>query len=198
MANYQGRLLIGAPDLADPNFYRSVVLLVSHDEEGALGVVLNRPTQTPLSQVWEQVGEGPCLREAFLHVGGPCEGLLSAVHTDAEAGQLEVTDGLYFTAEAPLLTRLVECESAPGLAAGQGGLATGVIEARFFIGYAGWGPGQLEAEVEGGGWLLTPASKADPFAATDDIWPRTLKRINPAWASLTFNPGIVPEDPNQN
>ncbi|MFP3422901.1 YqgE/AlgH family protein, partial [Bacillus sp. SIMBA_161] len=76
--------------------------------------------------------------------------------------------------------------------------ATGVIEARFFVGYAGWGPGQLEDEVEHGGWLLTPASRTDPFAAADDIWPQTLRRINPTWATLTFNPGIVPEDPNQN
>lgn len=184
-AHYEGRFLIGAPDLDDPNFYRSVVLIVDHNESGALGLILNRPTQTPLSQVWEKVGEGPCLREAFLHMGGPCEGLLSAVHDDASLQQVEIAEGLYFSAEAPLLTRLIEESDAQA-------------RARFFVGYAGWGPGQLESEVERGGWLLCPATADDAFAGVDDLWPRILKRINPSWASLTFNPAIVPEDPSSN
>ena len=142
-STYQGRFLLGAPDLEDPNFFRSVVLLVDHSESGALGVILNRPTDTTLSRVWREVSEEPCLREAFLHAGGPCEGLLSALHTDADSAQMEVCDGLYFTAEAPLLAQLVEDDHAP-------------VDARFFVGYAGWGPEQLEMEVEHGGWLLTP------------------------------------------
>jgi putative transcriptional regulator len=184
-STYQGRLLLGAPDLQDPNFFRSVVLLVDHSESGALGVILNRPTDTTLTRVWQEVSDEPCLREAFLHHGGPCEGLLSALHTDAECGQVEVCDGLYFTAEAPLLAQLVEDSEKP-------------VEARFFVGYAGWGPEQLETEVEQGGWLLTPTAKQDVFTDVETIWPRILKRVSPSWATLTFNPSIVPEDPSQN
>lgn len=184
-STYQGRFLLGAPDLEDPNFFRSVVLLVDHSESGALGLILNRPTDTTLSRVWQEVSDEPCLREAFLHAGGPCEGLLSALHTDADRAQKEVCDGLYFTAEAPLLAQLVEDDNAP-------------VDARFFVGYAGWGPEQLEMEVEHGGWLLTPATKADAFADPETLWPSILKRISPSWASMTFNPAIVPEDPSHN
>ena len=76
MAFIQGHLLVASPKLGDPNFFRAVVLLVRHNEEGAFGVVLNRPSNTLLKEVWSNVSETPCTTEAVIHHGGPCPGPL--------------------------------------------------------------------------------------------------------------------------
>jgi len=81
MKSLQGHLLIASPTLLDPNFRKSVVLLVQHNEEGAMGLVLNRPTETKLCEAWTQVAETDCASDASLNLGGPCEGPLMALHT---------------------------------------------------------------------------------------------------------------------
>src|SRR5687768_8432333 len=97
MDSLQGQLLIAAPRLADPNFFHTVVLMVQHNDDGALGLVLNRPLTAAIQTVWQQVSESPCLIEGFLHQGGPCEGPLMVVHANADASDLEVMPGVYFS-----------------------------------------------------------------------------------------------------
>src|SRR4051795_298785 len=97
MKSLQGQLLIAAPKLRDPNFFRSVVLLVQHDEQGSLGLVLNRPLEVSIRAAWKQLSSTSCEIDGNLYQGGPCEGCLMALHTDVEASDMEVTEGVQFS-----------------------------------------------------------------------------------------------------
>src|SRR4051812_33289830 len=119
MPSLQGHLLIASPRLMDPNFARAVVLMVQHGDEGALGLILNRPLGTTLREVCEKVLETDCAIEAFLHQGGPCEGPLMVVHTDEAGGEIEVMPGVHFTAERGKIERLLTADE---------------VTAKFFVG----------------------------------------------------------------
>jgi putative transcriptional regulator len=140
-----GRLLVATPLLSDPNFRRTVVLVVEHEpEQGTLGVVLNRPTQVPVDQVlepWTELATDP----PMVFSGGPVApnsalALALVPGTDEPVGWHPLDGG------APAMTRLglVDLDAPPGL------LAPAVTSLRVYAGYAGWSPGQLEAEVEEG------------------------------------------------
>ncbi len=128
----EGQFLVASREMADPNFARSVVLLIRHDEEGAMGLVLNRPTKTTVAEAWRQVSEAPCPTEGLIHLGGPCRGPLMAIHGDAGLGEIEIVPGVYFCADPDNIEQVISGGHEPS---------------RFFIGFAGWGPGQLEAEM---------------------------------------------------
>src|SRR5437868_3759018 len=128
MPSLQGHLLVASPKLADPNFFRAVVLLVRHSEEGAFGLVLNRPSNTPLKDVWSEVSEMPCTTEAVIQHGGPCNGPLMAIHKEEFLAESEVMPNVYFAAAKDKLEHLALKASDA---------------ARFYAGYAGWTAGQL-------------------------------------------------------
>lgn len=184
MSSLQGHLLVAAPELRDPNFHRAVVLMVRHDaEEGALGVILNRPSRTPVREVWKEVSESPCQSDACLHLGGPVAGPLMAVHGDAELSEIEVAPGVYFCADLESLQRLLSLDDQP---------------MKLFVGYAGWSPGQLEAEIEQGSWRAAPADAGQVFDSGDMLWERLLRQI--AGQAMVELLGIkhVPQDPMMN
>src|SRR5262249_5161108 len=124
MATLQGKLLIAAPSLEDPNFTRSVVLIVRHNDAGALGVILNRPLETPVAEAAGDALDEPFDVEGALHQGGPCDGPLMVVHTQEEAGEMEVADGMYFSVERDKVEWLLKNEEG---------------HVKYFVGYAGWG-----------------------------------------------------------
>src|SRR4051812_11769682 len=99
MKSLQGQLLIASPKLMDPNFFKSVVLVVQHGDGGALGLILNRRIDVTVQSAWGQVSEGTCEVEGNLHQGGPCEGPLMVVHGEESLGQLEVLPGIHFSTE---------------------------------------------------------------------------------------------------
>jgi len=175
--------LIASPQLLDPNFARSVVLMVQHDEGGAMGLVLNQPSETRVKEVWEQVSETACEAEGYLYHGGPCEGPLMVVHTDESLSEMEIVPGLYFSAEK---------ESVQQIAAG------GERRAKFFVGYAGWGPGQLEAEMEEGAWLAAPASDETIFSEDEDEWRKAFEAAAGARPFPWVDPKLIPDDPSVN
>src|SRR5581483_6683525 len=107
MKSYKGHLLVASPKLRDPNFFRAVVLLVQHDENGSLGLVLNRPMEVAVQAAWKQLSQSPCEIEGHLHHGGPCEGVLMALHTDMEASDLEIVGGVYFSTTKDAIEHLV-------------------------------------------------------------------------------------------
>ena len=183
MENLQGHFLVASNDLLDANFLRTVVLIVQHGPDGALGLVLNRQTPTNLQQVWEQVGDSPCARNDLLSLGGPVSGPLMAVHTLASASDIEIIAGLYFTTGAESLRELAT-QPEPS--------------ARFFIGHAGWGPGQLEGELESGSWLTGPATIDTVFSAADDLWLRVTKQLVGSSLISALNIKHVPPNPNWN
>jgi putative transcriptional regulator len=182
-ASFQGHLLVASPKLGDPNFFRAVVLLVKHNEEGAFGLILNRPSDTPLKSVWNKVSETPCTTEAIIHHGGPCPGPLMAVHREEFLAESEVIPNLYFAADREKLEHLVVKPEAP---------------TRFYAGYAGWTAGQLDAELEEGAWFTSPAQIEQAFWPSDDLWELVCREV----ASTTRLAGIKvkhePIDPSLN
>ncbi|MFZ0323244.1 MAG: YqgE/AlgH family protein [Actinomycetes bacterium] len=184
-----GRLLVASPMLGDPNFERSVVLLVDHDEEGALGVVLNRPTGVEVAVVipsWGEYTTGP----ALVFRGGPV-GEDSALALGALA--VGVPDD---EAEEPLGFRrvfgslgLVDLDAEPEV------LAADLRAVRVFAGYAGWGPGQLEDELAEDTWFVVESLPGDPFVDDPDhLWRDVLRRQGGELAMVA----TFPEDPSLN
>jgi putative transcriptional regulator len=180
---WSGRLLVATPTLQDPNFARCVVLLLQHDAaDGALGVVLTRPSGTAVGEVvptWSPVASEP----AVVFGGGPvqptaavCLGRLSAPAHPAQ-GWAPLTDPLLGT---------VDLELAPW---------EGLAEVRLFAGYAGWSTEQLEGEVEAGAWWVLDALPGDPFTPRPELlWEQVLRRQGPPLAyAVTY-----PSDPTLN
>ena len=170
--------------MLDPNFIQSVVLMVQHDKGGALGLVLNRPTEITIKQAWSQVSESVCDREDCLYVGGPCEGVLMALHPFASAGQLEVVPELFFCTETRHVEWLVRQKDETRI--------------RFFVGYSGWSPGQLEKEMDSGSWLTTPASLERVFLPDETLWRQIKRELAFTQLAGQVNPNIIPDDPASN
>ncbi|MBA4017472.1 MAG: hypothetical protein C0483_09895 [Pirellula sp.] len=162
MESLQGKLLIASPELRDPNFFHSVVLMVKHNVEGALGLVLNRPLDVHLPQVWNQVSEAPCRRNDLIYLGGPCEGPLMAVHDQADLGESEVALGLHFSTDRGALEQLA---------------AEPDRLVRFFAGFAGWSEGQLEAELAEESWHILPATAQHAFSTETDLWDKVMREL---------------------
>jgi putative transcriptional regulator len=163
MDSLRGRLLIAGPTLLDPNFVRTVVLIGEHNEDGALGVVLNRPSETTVGEAvpdLEDLADG----DDAVHVGGPVQPsavlVLAEYAVPEQAAQL-VTGSVGFVA----------IEDDGDRAAMQ------LDRARVFAGYAGWGPGQLEAELERDDWIVAQSLPDDVFDEdAPTLWSRVLER----------------------
>lgn len=183
METLKGQLLIAAPTLSDPNFFKSVVLLVQHNDDGALGVILNRPLEATIEEVWSQVSQSPCNAEGPLHQGGPCPGPLMVVHTDPTASEMEICDGVYFSTEKDAIEQLVTRSAGP---------------LKFFINYAGWGPGQLEGEIGAGGWVATPAARDEIFRNDEALWGIVLRMAGRRSRLAGVDPKLIPDDPSVN
>jgi putative transcriptional regulator len=181
-----GQLLAATPMLGDVNFRRTIVLVVEDDpEEGTLGVVLNRPSEIPVRQVlepWTDLVTGPCV----LFQGGPVSPD-SALALALPRGESEPI-GWRSLAGSELMSRigLVDLGAPPEL------LADGIASLRVFAGYAGWGAGQLEAEIDVGAWLVLDGLPEDAFADEPDrLYPSVLRRQGGEMALLS----TYPDDP---
>jgi putative transcriptional regulator len=181
-----GRLLVATPLLGDPNFRRTVILIVEDDpDEGTLGVVLNRPTEVPLGQVleaWTELVTGP----PVVFRGGPVSPNSALALALARSGDEPL--GWRSLAGSPLMARvgLVDLEAPPELLAG------GITSFRVFAGYAGWGAGQLQAEIDEGAWYVLPGDPADAFIADPErLWPEVLRRQGGELALVA----TYPDDP---
>jgi putative transcriptional regulator len=189
MKSLQGHLLVASPKLADPNFFHSVILLVQHNEEGALGLVLNRPLQTSIREMWEQVAESDCAIEGPLHQGGPCEGPLMVVHRDRSAADIEVSDGVYFCTNRERIEALINDWDVA---------AAGAQAMKFFVGYAGWTAGQLEAELAESSWLTIDANPKAVFEGDEHLWTDLIRSIARPAVMPLIDPKRIPDDPSVN
>lgn len=159
----QGNCLIASPFMEDSNFYRSVVYLVRHNEESAFGLILNRPTDFTIEKVVSIVCDFTCVHEGSLHCGGPVDGPLLAIHDCPTIGGEECIDGLKLCSNQDELKKLFVESSA---------------RLKLFDGFAGWGPGQLEEEMETGSWLVVDVD-ADVILGNDpELWENLLRRIS--------------------
>jgi putative transcriptional regulator len=164
----------------DPNFWRTVVLIVEHSGEGALGLVLNRPSETTVGEAVSVLQ--PLLDpDALLFVGGPVQPsaliVLAEFEDPADAGLIAFDDVGVLAGGTP---------DDSGL---------GVRRARAFAGHAGWGPGQLDAELERGDWILEPAARQDAFTSGPaELWQAVLTRKGGSYALVAR----MPPDPSVN
>ncbi len=178
-----GSLLVATPALVDPNFAHTVVLLLDRDEDGALGVVLNRPSPVPVGEVlpgWDAVLAGP----GVLFQGGP-------VATDSALAVAGLAPG----DEDPVgFRRLFAGTGIVDLDAPAEILAPALTRMRVFAGYAGWGSEQLAAEIEEGSWYVLPAEPGDLFGPEPQgLWAGVLRRQpgELAWVSTRpLDPGM--------
>jgi putative transcriptional regulator len=181
MRSLRGQLLVAGPGLVDPNFRRTVVLLGEHGEDGAMGLVLNRVSdvtvEAAVPPIADLVGDG-----ALVHIGGPVQPQAVVVLAD-----------------------FAEPHRAGALVLGTIGFLPGEVDedadlgelrnVRVYAGYAGWGPGQLEEELDEQSWVVLPARASDVFtAAPDDLWADVLRRHGGALRILS----LLPEDPHVN
>ena len=181
MDSVRGQLLIAGPSLLDPNFWRTVVLVVEHTDDGALGLVLNRPSETTVGEAVGQLEElvDP---DDQLFIGGPVQ--TSAVIVLAEF-------------EDPGDAALIAFADIGVLAAGSSLQDAGasVRSGRAFVGHSGWGPGQLDAELDRGDWILEPARRDDAFSGEpDELWSGVLTRKGGSYALIAR----MPADPSVN
>ena len=177
-----GTLLISPPMLEDPNFRRTVVLLCEHGAEGSFGLILNRPLDLHLSEAVE----GFYAYDDTLSLGGPVQrDTLHFVHRCGEAHPdgIALADGVHWGGDFETLRTLLQQGEIDG------------DDVRFFVGYAGWSPGQLDGEIEQGGWILTESDAAAVFP--DDaakLWRAVLRRMGGEYAILAN----FPDDPRMN
>ena len=180
METLRGQLLIASPSLLDPNFRRTVVLVTEHTEEGAAGLVLNRPSPVAVEEVVPVLE--PLVEEGErVWVGGPVQPEAVLV-----LGEFRDPDD----AAVPLFGTL----GFPSLEE-PADVVTATTRRRVFAGYAGWGAGQLEGEVERDDWILEEARQDDAF--TDDpeqLWRDVLRRKGGAYELVAR----MPEDPSLN
>jgi len=161
-----GKFLVASRDLGDPNFAGTVVLLLKFDEdEGALGIVVNRRTDVPLSRVFDNIKSTKDRTDA-VYLGGPVEsgsvvGLLKSTAKVEDANR--ILTGIYLISGRALLEKSA-AEASPGAF-------------HAYLGYAGWAAGQLEHEVELGGWRVLPADAATVFDPDpDSLWEKLIRR----------------------
>jgi putative transcriptional regulator len=176
----RGKLLIASPALADPNFARAVVLITEHNEEGAMGVVLNRPSETPVDEVASELSE--LVADEPVFIGGPVQPqalVVLAEFSDPQAAAWIVA------ADVGFVSAEVEHEE----------LSRAIRRGRVYAGYSGWGAGQLESELEEDAWIVEPPMPSELFA--DDplaLWQDVLARKGGQFALIAR----MPDDPSLN
>ncbi len=180
MENLKGRLLVSGGRLLDPNFRQTVVLIGEHDERGAVGVVLNRPLDVSVERAVPALAGLAGPGEALFR-GGPVEPDQAVLLVEvADAGVLDVP----VFGSVGFLTGDVPSAVQPE-----------VRRARVYVGHAGWGPGQLEAELASDAWIVDDADAGDIFTAEPgSLWRRVLERKGPRYATLAR----IPFDPSMN
>ncbi len=177
----RGRLLIASPALTDPNFARSVVLVAEHTADGAMGLVLNRPSDAEVALAVGELG-GIVAPGDLVYEGGPVQA--SAVMVLAEFNDPRASAAVVL-GDVGFLPSQGDLEE----------LADALRRTRVFAGHSGWGPGQLEAELEEGSWIVVEARVDDVFAPDpDELWAEGLQRKGGAFALLAR----MPDDPSVN
>jgi putative transcriptional regulator len=178
MNSLQGQLLVSSPALVDPNFRKTVVLITHHDDEGAMGFVLSHPSDVPAAQAVPALEGLPGAADPVF-VGGP-------VQPEAFMALAEFEDVAEAAAPVFGAVGFIAAEAEPA--------GLDVRRIRLFAGYAGWGPGQLEAELAEPSWIVVSAEADDAFADDpDELWREVIHRKGGPFAlmeSMPFDPGL--------
>lgn len=175
--------LLAMPQMADPNFQRAVVLLCRHNNEGAFGLVVNRPLLTTGTVTVNLDPPVSTDRELQLWVGGPVEPERSWIlvgqepDEEEELSGMRIAERLYLSASPDMLRRLLRPSPPP--------------MARLIVGYAGWGPGQLEAELEQSAWLMSDVDRDLIFnTPAEQLWEKAIRRLGADPSALQMSRGV--------
>jgi putative transcriptional regulator len=183
MESLRGKLLLAAPVLKDPNFDRTVVFIAEHSDEGAMGLVLNRPSDAPVAEAIPDLDWVAGSEDASVFVGGPVAPngvIVLAEWEDPSQAVVLVDDDLGFV---------------PGDVEDTGALAAAVRRARVYAGHAGWGPGQLEDELAEDAWIVESPLREELFSDDPEgLWAAVLRRKGREFALLS----TMPPDPSLN
>lgn len=177
----KGRVLISQPGLFDQYFKRSVIVLVEHNDKGTVGFVLNSLVDINLQELMPDFPDFP----AMVSVGGPVDpNTIHFIHTvgDLIPESVQILDGLYWGGDFDTMKDLVVRKV----------ISTSQI--RFFLGYSGWGEGQLDDELEENSWIVAELDLVQIMAGGNDLWNRAVKQMGPKYKSWT----IFPENPTLN
>jgi putative transcriptional regulator len=185
MYSLEGHLLVASPHLDESPFSKAVVLVLYHSEDGAFGVVLNRPMDQTVDSLWSQLSDQPCECRRPLDMGGPVSGPLMALHREETLAEMDahVPGGVYVAATKEHLEQLVSEAGQP---------------CRIFVGHAGWTAGQLEREIGAGVWLLTAATAEHVFCEDEDLWRKVIRQIGQAILHSTLRIKHIPADVSWN
>jgi len=157
--------------------------MVEHSLKGASGLILNRPSDVQISDIWKNVSDSPLGRDETIFVGGPVEGPLSILHAQSDYSEQRLMDGLYLSMKGEKLDVLLANKNA---------------NLRVFSGYAGWGPGQLENELTAGGWLKWNAEAYHVFLDPEQVYKVACDELG---LNLLFGEDVpfhLPKDPRLN
>jgi len=177
-------LLISMPQLLDPNFHRTVLLMVQHDETASFGLVLNRTSDLKIGELFASLDcRWSGKSDAPVHWGGPVE-LNSGWMLLGDSLRL-VPDGEHLSTVVPGVNFAASMEIFRQVAADP------PRQAKFFLGYAGWGPGQLEFEISQGAWLSAPASPELIFeSSSDEMWNHVVRGLGIDPSTLVSMSGV--------
>lgn len=184
MKTLRGHLLIASPDLPDPNFCRSVVLIVDHDGEGAFGLILNRTTKRNLCEFFPNEDD-VMPDDLAVAIGGPVPGPILILHGDEENERSDqVIPNVYLTKTEEDFYDVFDRMPAPY---------------RVFVGYSGWGSGQLEIEMQSGSWLTLPATYDDIFSIDEgELWDVLVSRAQALQTQRVLKIKKIGNDPSLN
>jgi putative transcriptional regulator len=179
MNSYQGHYLVAAAHQLDPNFVKSAVLIVEHTGQGAFGVIVNGASEEG-RHLWQRNSKRFSIGKVKFFFGGPVTGPLMAVHTQAFLGEREFLPGVLFSGREKNVLALMWRRVEP---------------CKVFVGYAGWGPGQLDYEVEQGIWRVVPATPRQIFSEDKDLWEHLSRQASRLQLRSMFNLRYIPADP---
>ena len=198
MKSLEGQLLIASPQMNDPRFHHAVILMLHHDDTGAMGVVLNRPIPKQAAAIASLLKEslpGPLpTNDGSFHVGGPVAGpliVLQGLPKKWSASRLGIVDDnaadstgrVFVVEEQDQLKRLIKNSSS---------------SLQFFVGHAGWEEGQLERELDEGVWLTLPASVEFVFGDNEDMWVAAMREFGRTFYEDVLEIYEFPEDASVN
>lgn len=173
-------LLLSMPQMLDPNFARTVVLLAEYGTHGAFGLVVNRKMAEPAHEVIRPDPPMEIRQDVHLYVGGPVEPNRAWVltrHRDLDGDALEITDGVYLSAAPELIRHALQSSPDPQL--------------RVVVGYAGWAPGQLDGELAMSSWLMAPVQADLLFDIPVDVmWETAIRRLGADPSALQASTGV--------
>lgn len=184
MQSLKGQLLIAAPQLTNPMFSRSVILMLDHNHDGAMGVIVNQPINTTISDLAGKIFENDFEWSKPLHLGGPVPGSLLVLHTLEVFGDQEIVPGVFITLDASSVQDLIRQRVEPSL---------------IIANYSGWGPGQLEGEFDWDSCVTLPATSERVFwTGEKELWKVVVGEVNARKLSDFLGLKSHPVDPTWN